>query len=232
MNGTEQALTDALDAAAETIRRGTLRPLAQVERTRFREKARHTWMAPVAAAAAVLVVVGVAVAVTGLGRTSHGGLAGPRAGPGAGPGAAGLTQPPPPRYYAEVEGPSNRDASRAVAARVANPVDASSKQLFAVDVTTADDHTFYILYSENRFTGNNDFTVYSFTLSPTGAVTGLAAVNGGVITKQRYLGIDGGFAVSPDGTELAIAVVDPAAKGIAQALAEQIVLINTRTGPA
>jgi hypothetical protein len=63
-------------------------------------------------------------------------------------------------------------------------------------------------------------------------VTGLAAVNGGVITKQRYLGIDGGFAVSPDGTELAIAVVDPAAKGIAQALAEQIVLINTRTGPA
>ncbi len=92
-----------------------------------------------------------------------------------------------------------------------------------------DDQTFYLLYSENKFTGNGDLMVYSFRLPSTGAVTGLAEINGAVITGQTYLGLDGGFAVSPDGTELAIAKAD-AAKDVPQALAEQIILINTRTG--
>ena len=72
--------------------------------------------------------------------------------------------------------------------------------------------------------------LYSFTLSAAGTVTGPTEVRGGVITGQRYLALDGGFAVSPDGTELAVATADPAATGIPQALAEQIVLVNTRTG--
>ncbi len=118
----------------------------------------------------------------------------------------------------------------AVVAQVPNPVDARHKQLSAIDVTTRDDQRFYILYSENRFTGNGDFMVYTFTLSPAGTVTGPAEVPGGVITGQYYLALDGGFAVAPDGTELAIATADPAAKGVPQALAEQIVLIDTRTG--
>jgi hypothetical protein len=231
MSSTEQALTDALDAAAGTIRPGTLRPLPRV---RYSGKAWHTWLVPAAAAAAVLLAVGVAFAIPGLVGTQHQGLAGPATGSGAGP-----AQPPPPRYYAEVEGQADRDASYvavrstgagAVVARVPNPVDASGKQLYAVDVTTGDDRRFYVLYSENKFTGNGALMVYSFTLAPAGGVTGLAEINDGVIGGQAYLPLDGGFAVSPDGTKLAIATADPAAKGVQQALAEQVILINTRTG--
>jgi hypothetical protein len=235
MNSTEETLADALDAAAETIRPGTLRPLPRVEgSTRFREKVWNTRMAPIAAAAAVVLAVGVAFLIPGLARTQHHQL--PAAVPHAGSGPASA---PLPRYYAEVEGNRDHDASYvvvrsvgtgAVIAQVPNPVDAGHKQLFAVDVTTRDDQRFYVVYSENKFTGNDDFMAYSFTLSPAGTVTGPAEVPGGVITGQTYLGLDGGFAVSPDGTELAIATADPAVKGIPQALAEQIVLINTRTG--
>ena len=238
MNSTEETLADALDAAAETIRPGTLRPLPRVEgSTRFREKVWNTRMAPAAAAAAVLLAVGVVFVIPGLARTQH---HGPTATvPHAGSGPDGPAPAPPPRYYAEVEGNADRDASYvvvrsagtgAVAAQVPNPVDARHKQLYAVDVTTRDDRRFYVLYSENKFTGNGDFMVWTFTLSSAATVTGLTEVDGGVITGQTYLGLDGGFAVSPDGTELAIATADPAAKGIPLALAEQIVLINTRTG--
>jgi hypothetical protein len=237
MNSTEETLAEALDAAAGTIRPGTLRPLPHVETgTRFRGKVWNTRMVPAAAAAAVLLTAGVAFAISGLVQNQHHKVA--VAAPAAGSGLAGLTQTPP-RYYAEVEGDSDKDASYVVvrstgtgvvAAQVRNPVGASQKQLYAVDVTTRDDQTFYVLYSENKFTGNGDFMVYSFTLSSAGAVTGLAKINGGVITGQTYLGLDGGFAVSPDGTELAIATADPAAKGVPQALAEQIILVNTRTG--
>jgi hypothetical protein len=231
MSSTEEALADALDAAAGTIRPGTLRPLPRV---RYSGRTWHRWLVPAAAAAAVLVAVGVAFAIPGLVRTQHRGLAGPGTGSGAGP-----AQPPLPRYYAEVEGAADHDASYvavrssgtgAVVARVPNPVDASGRQLYAVDVTTGDDRRFYVLYSQNKFTGNGALLVYSFTLAPAGGVTGLAEINGGVISGQAYLSLDGGFAVSPDGTRLAIATADPAAKGVQQALAEQVIVINTRTG--
>jgi hypothetical protein len=238
MNTTEEMLADALDAAAETIRPGTLRPLPRAGGgTRFRAKVWNTRLAPIAAAAAVLLAVGVAFGIPGLARSQHHQL--PAAVPHAGSGPAGPALAPLPRYYAEVEGNISHGprfvvvrsvGTGAVVAQVPSPVDAGHKQLYAVDVTTRDDHRFYVLYSENRFTGNGDFMVYSFTLSPAGTVTEPAEVPGGLITGQYYLALDGGFAVSPDGTELAIATANPAVKGIPQALAEQIVLIDTRTG--
>lgn len=230
MTSTEQTLTDALDAAADTIRPGTLRPLPEAgSGTRLRAKVWPTRMAPAAAAAAVLLAVGAVFAIPVLVRTPP---------PAAVPNLGTPIQAPP-RYYAEVEGNQDKDASYVVVrstatgrvvTQVANPVDTRHRQLFAVDVTTRDDQRFYVLYSENKFTGNGDFTVYSFTLSPAGAASGLAPIGGGVITRQTYLGLDGGFAVSPDGTEVAIATADPAARGIPQAMAEQIVLLNARTG--
>lgn len=237
MNTTEERLADALDAAAETIRPGTLRPLTRAGGgARFRAKVWNTRLAPAAAAAAVLLAVGVAFLIPGLVGAHHGPTpAGPR--PGSGP--AGPASAPLPRYYAEVEGNISHGprfvvvrstGTGAVVAQVPNPVDARHKQLDAIDVTTRDDQRFYVLYSERGVTRNGDFMVYTFTLSPAGTVTGPAEVPGGVITGQYYLALDGGFAVAPDGTELAIATADPAAKGIPKALAEQIVLINTRTG--
>jgi hypothetical protein len=235
MNNTEETLADALDAAAETIRPGTLRALPRVEgSTRFRAKVWNTRLAPIAAAAAVVLAVGVAFLIPGLARTQHHQL--PAAVPHAGSGPAPA---PLPRYYAEVEGNISHGprfvvvrsvGTGAVVAQVPNPVDARHKQLSAIDVTTRDDQRFYVLYSESGSTGNGDFMVYAFTLSPAGTVTGPAEVPGGVITGQYYLALDGGFAVAPDGTELAIATADPAAKGVPQALAEQIVLIDMRTG--
>ncbi len=184
----------------------------------------------------MLLAVGVGTVISGLVGAHHEPAA---AGPHAGSGPAGPTPAPLPRYYGEVEGNISHGSrfvvvrsvgTGAVVAQVPNPVDARHKQLSAIDVTTRDDQRFYVLYSERGSTGNGYFMVYAFTLSPAGTVTGPAEVPGGVITGQYYLALDGGFAVAPDGTELAIATADPAAKGVPQALAEQIVLIDTRTG--
>ena len=71
MNGTEETLADALDAAAETIRPGTLRACRVEGSTRFREKVWNTRMAPAAAAVAVVLAVGSGVPDTGLARTQH-----------------------------------------------------------------------------------------------------------------------------------------------------------------
>ena len=55
-------LTDAMSAAASTVREQDLRPLAAPERP-WRRRRQPAWAAPVAAAAAMVLVIGLAVAV-------------------------------------------------------------------------------------------------------------------------------------------------------------------------
>ena len=156
MNTTEEMLADALDAAAETIRPGTLRPLPRAAGgARFRAKVWNTRLAPTAAAAAVLLAVGAGIVISGQVGAQHHRPATAGPGPGSGPGPA---LAPLPRYYAEVEGNISREArfvvvrstgTGAVVAQIPNPVDARHRQLHAIDVTTRDDQRFYVLYSEN-----------------------------------------------------------------------------------
>ena len=67
-------LTDAMSAAAGTVREQDLRPLTAPERPR-RRRHRPAWAVPVAAAAAVVLVIGLAVAMSHQlsGTSRHGG---------------------------------------------------------------------------------------------------------------------------------------------------------------
>jgi hypothetical protein len=144
-----------------------------------------------------------------------------------------------PAYYAEVEGGIYTDSSNvavrstatgAVVATVPDPVDANHRKLFAIDVTTRDDGTFYAIYSENKSHGDGDFVIYTFKVTSAGTVTGLAAIKGGQITGQRYLGNDGGFTVSPDGSEVAVAVAASSTGSVRSALPQRVLVIDLLTG--
>jgi hypothetical protein len=235
MNSTEEALTSALDAAAQAVRPGTLAPLPEPGgSTRPRRRTRASWLVPVLAAVAVVsTIVGALIAprlVAGTGVTTGGGNTPLPAGPGG-----------PPAFYAAVMDtacPANSTcvtiratATGALVATVPSPVDGDGKKLFAIGVTTYDDRTFYALYSEDnpgnpRATpkGNGELLIYRFTLSARGALTGPALVGGGAIPGQRHLFLDGDAAVSPDGTRLAVAA------STGSAFPQEIVVISLRTG--
>ena len=238
MNSTEDQLTGALDAAAETVRPETVRPLREPEPAGHQSRRRpDAWLAPIAAAAAVVLVVALAlVATSGTGTR-------PR--PAPSPGEPGLAGPPGlPRYYAEVEGkffgkfpPDSArvvvrsSATGAVLARIKNPVVTGAPALQAVSVTAApDDRTFYALYSEYNDKATGDLLIYRFTITPSGHATGITEVSGGRVTGQNNLGNAGGFAVSPDGARLALAVAATGAPTVEGTLPGEILVIDLRTG--
>src|SRR5580658_8033488 len=95
-------LTNALDAAAGTVRADTLRPLTE---PRYRSKRPQPWLAPLAAAAAVALIIGLAVTVTGHVRTHQ-------PAPPVTAAAAGT-----PRYYAEIVFPGSQAATHAIIVR-------------------------------------------------------------------------------------------------------------------
>jgi len=75
-----------------------------------------------------------------------------------------------------------------------------------------------------------DFWIYRFRITSSGRATRPAAVSGGLITGQKYLGNVGGFVVSPDGSRLALAVASTAANAVQSGLATEILVIDLRTG--
>jgi hypothetical protein len=229
MNSMQDRLTGALDAAAQTVRPQTLRPLREPRRAR-----RGRWdarFAPAAAAIGVALVVAVALVVTsGQQRTTG---SGPASGLSAAPAAIAPTAPP--RYYAEAEGQLYQASSQvvvrsiatgAVVARIANPPDATGNAAqYAVYVAAAPgDQTFYAVYES----GNNDggIRIYRFQLDSSGAPSALIEVAGGLITGQNHLLNVGAFAVSPDGSQLAVAAAADPASGDPQ----EIVVVNLRSG--
>ena len=235
MNSTEDQLTSALDAAAQTVRPQTVRPLREPKRangaTRTRRGRWDARLAPAAAAIGVVAVVAVALVVaSGQPRTAG---SGPASGLSAAPAAAAPAAPP--QYYAEAEGHLYQASSQvvvrstatgAVVARIANPPAATGNGTqYAVYVAAAPgDQTFYTVYES----GNNDggIRIYSFQLASSGTPSALIEVAGGLITGQDHLLNVGGFAVSPDGSQLAVAAAADPASGNPQ----EIVVINLRSG--
>jgi hypothetical protein len=240
MASTEERLAGALDAAAETVSPDQVRPLREAQPGRLAgrrpgTRAGHsrwsTWLAPAGAAFAALLLVALAIVATSGKHPARSAAAGTSAARNPAAGA--------PAYYAEVEGKFygwygtdslqvvvRATGTGAPVARVPNPAIAGMSNVLPFSVAAAaGDRTFYALYTDwGR--GQGDFWIYQFQITPSGHATGLAKVNGGLISGLDNIG---GFAVSPDGSQLALAVAASHAGTSASTVAE-IVVINLRTG--
>jgi len=237
MNSTEDQLTSALDAAAETVRPQTLRPLREPEQaTRARRWRWDARLAPAAAATGVVAVVAVALVVASGSPRTTGSSAAPGAGtqaaPGAGTQAAAAVRP---QYYAEAEGGIYNGSSQvvvrstatgAVVARIANPPAATGNgDQYAVYVAAASgDQAFYAAYESGG--NDSDIRIYSFQLDSAGAPSALIEIAGGLISGQNHLLNVAGLAVSPDGSRLAVATAADPGSGAPQ----EIVVIDLQSG--
>ncbi len=177
-------------------------PEPVADRTRAHPRRRRpVWLAPVIATATVALVAGIVVAVALRIAVSAAGPASTASGP--------------PRFYVDLENygqPLVRaTATGAVTARPLGPCGADA-------AASADDRTFYV----ECWDGSG--TLYAFRLTGAGKAYGLAPVPGG-----RALGIAAQvMAVSPDGSQIALAGVAPHPQG--EILAPVILVINLRTG--
>jgi hypothetical protein len=220
MNGMETELTNALDAAAETLRADMLRPLTQPEGRRHWKKRPHPWLAPVAAASAVALIIGLAVTITGHVHSP--------------PSSVPATVSTPPRYYAQIASDGDLQVvvrstvTGAVTDRLVNPAAASSaQQRIPAPVAVAaapDDRTFYVEY----YVGSQTM-IYTFGITDRGTVTAMTLVKGGVLNGEVYVHGGPKLAVSPDGTSLALNV-DTTYSAKNPAVADEIVVLNLRTG--
>ncbi len=206
-------LTDAMSAAAGTIREEELRPLTAPER----RPRRLAWAAPVAAAAAVVLMIGLAVSVSN-------GLFGARqpAGPARLPAA-------PLRFYLATDLGSWKTSVRSTATgKAVAVVPVPSLALFgsvAPALATAGDGTFFIAAFERGVRGEQ---IYRFRLTPAGQVTGFARVPGG--TLRPGWAADA-LAVSPDGSRVAVGAYYYADHGsYGPQRSDHLVVINTATG--
>ena len=207
-------LTDAMNAAASTVRERDLRPLPAPKRRR-RQPA---WAAPVAAAAAMVLVIGLAVAL------SHG-LFGTRqpAGPGRLPAA-------PLPFYVTTDLSITKVVVRSTAtgkvvALVPLPRIASTGLVVSPALATAANGTFYVAAFER---GVRQEQVYRFRLTTAGHVTGFARVPGG--TLRRGWAADA-LAASANGSRIAVGSYyypDHGNRGPERS--DQLVVVNVRTG--
>lgn len=240
MDSLEAQLTDMLDAAADTVSPDSVRPLLRPPPGPSSASRRHggAWLAPVAAAAAVVVVTVAALLTTS--GIRHDGAAPVPGRPATG--MPGQAVAGPPRYYAEVEGKFSgwhgtdsvevvirSSATGAVAARIRNPVIAGAPKVLPASVAAAPDgRTFYAVYMTYGKAGGQ-LWIYRFRLTSAGP-TAPAPIAGGRISGQDFLGNVGGFAVSPDGSRLALAVASTTTDSVSSALAREILVIDPRTG--
>jgi hypothetical protein len=226
MTRTEERLADALGAAARAVRDDTLRPLLIPARRR-----RHRSLAvSLAAAAAVLLVAGLAVATT-------------RYLPGHGQTPSPATAPP--LYYVEAGLGGGPPVVRSTTTGAKTATVRVPGALAPYVVTAAAHGTFFTVAG-----GSSGLVIYRFRLSAGGLVEGLSRVRaGGHLGGQWSIGA---FAASPDGSQLAIALLpanggafvglspsgcgNTASCASSQALSsgqdEQIDVLNTRTGAA
>ena len=218
-------LTDAMSAAASTVREEELRPLAVPERRRRRPAGgwwrQSAWAAPVAAAAAVTLVIGLAVSVSdGLFGTQR--AAGPAALPAA-----------PHRFYLATDLVSWRTVVRSTATgKVVAVVPVPSLRVggsVSPALAAAGNGTFYLAAFERGVPGEQ---IYRFRLTAAGHVTGFARVPGGSLRPGWAADA---LAASPDGSLVAVgAYYDREHRVGGQTYvgdrSDQLVVIHTATG--
>jgi hypothetical protein len=210
-------LTDAMSAAAGTVRDEELRPLTAPDRSRRRWR-RPAWAVPVAAAAAIVLVIGLAVAV------SHQ-LFGTRQ-----PGGPGSTPAAPLPFYVATDVAVTKVVVRSTATGnvVATvPVTPVLKPgtLVPPALATGENGTFYLAAFER---GVRAEQIYRFRLAAAGHVTGFARVPGG--TLRPGWAADA-LAASANGSRVAVgAFYYPSHVNPGPEQSDQVVVINTRTG--
>lgn len=217
MTRTEERLVDALGAVGRSVMEETLPPLPG--RSPAPKPGRWgRWLAPLAAAASVVLIVVLVSAI-------HLFSARP---PGGGDRIAG-----PPRYYVS-QGESigvqvRNTATGAVTGRIPAPFSRhGSSPMFAAGVAAGDGGRIFVAAYTGSPPGVSvvQTRLYKFHLTGAGRVTGLSLINGGLLA---HFVADGGLALSPDGSKVAIAVYRPVSLA-SPPPASQIVVINLRTG--
>jgi hypothetical protein len=214
MNNVMDRLTDAMSAAAGTVREDELRPLTAPER----RPRRLAWAAPVAAAAAVVLVIGLAVSVSnelfGAGRA---------AGPGRLPAA-------PLRFYVTTDVAITKvvvrstATGRVVAVVPVTPVEHNGT-LVAPALATAGNGTFYLAAFQR---GVREERIYRFRLTAAGHVTGFARVAGGALRPGWAADA---LAASANGSRIAVgAFYYPSHVNPGPEQSDEVVVINTTTG--
>ena len=195
MTSTLEQLTDAMSAAAGTVRDEELRPLVTPGRrqrwpagVRWRQPA---WAAPIAAAVAVVLVIGLAMSVSN-------GLFGTRrpAGPARLPSA-------PHRFYVTTDLGSAQTVVRSTATgKVVAVVPVPSLEVNGTPVSpalaVAGNGTFYLAAFKRGVPGEQ---VYRFQLTAAGHVTGFARVPGGSLRPGWAADA---LAASPNGSLVAV----------------------------
>lgn len=225
MSSVLDRLTDAMDAAATTVREGELRPLAMPKR-RWRPPA---WTAPLGAAAAVVLVIGLAVSA------SHG-LFGTRQ-----PAGSGHLPAAPRRYYLATSLASGQTVIRSTATgKVVAIVPVPSLEVNASPVspvlTAAENGVFYLAAFERGRAGEQ---IYRFQVTAAGHATRFARVPGGSLRPGWAADA---LAASPDGSLVAAGTYyygdQPPSSGFAVSSglqkragrSDQLVVIHTGTG--
>jgi hypothetical protein len=221
----EDRVRAATRAAAETVAPGSIPPLRLPSDRPFRARSFASgwgrWLAPVAAAAAVVAVV---VAMVTVGRTVDHAPGGPEAVPSARPGPV-RTGPPissyvasgqVPRYYVSIESNGARMSvspsyavvrATATGAVIGTYTPPAGRTVVAV-TGDANDRTFvldeqpWVNPSSNAIQILQPRTFFSLDLNQFGQITHVRRVSVSVPGGQYMTG----FALSPDGRKLAIAV--------------------------
>lgn len=201
MNSTEEELTGALDAAADTVRPGTLRPLPSTAGSRkgagSRNGARRGWLAPLAAAAAVTLVAVLAVTLTGGQRGTSSGPAVP---------SPAKVQASRPQFFTEAVGTYLQVRSVATGKLIGKLPLPQLDQSGVWGVAAApDDRTFYVVQNQvGRHSGTGP-AIYSFRITGDDAVTPLRHI--ATVPVGSRANVTGhNIAISPDGSELALAL--------------------------
>jgi len=211
-------LTDAMSAAAATVRDEDLRPLTTPRRPRRRWR-RPAWAAPIAAAAAMVLVIGLAVAVSrGIPRTGQHGRLG------------SLPAAPLP-FYVTTDLAITKIVVRSTATGKVvgvvpvTPVGNSGFATVAPALAAGGNGTFYVAAFEH---GVPQEQIYRFRLTAAGHVTGVARVPGGALRPGWAAD---SLATSASGSRIAVGAYyyrSEATRG--QEASDQVVVINTHTG--
>jgi hypothetical protein len=216
MTGVLDRLTDAMNAAAGTVREQDLHSLTPPERPRLRRR-QQAWAAPAAAAAAIVLVIGLAAAVSsGLFGTRQ------RGGPGR------LPVAPLPFYVATdlsiAKIVVRSTASGKVVAAVPVTPAGNAGSTVAPALATGANGAFYLAAFER---GVREEQIYRFRLTAAGHVTGFMRVPGGVLRPGWAAD---SLAASANGAQIAAgAYYYPSQVNPGPEQSDQVVVINTRT---
>ena len=217
MTGVLDQLTDAMSAAAGTVREQDLRPLTAPDRP-GRRRHQPAWAVPLAAAAAIVLVIGLAVAVSHqLFSTRQ-------------PGGPGRLPAAPLPFYVTTGLSMTKIVVRSTATgRIVATVPVAPVDTTGVSVppalATAANGTFYLAAFER---GVRDEQIYQFRLTAAGHVTGFARVPGGALRPGWAADA---LAASANGSRIAVsAFYYPTHVNPGPEQSDQVVVVNARTG--